>query len=59
MNLCLFFKKKIYAQKNLLTPQVRVRSGALTAKLVNMLKKNVDSLLLNYSEITIFFLKKN
>jgi len=59
MNLCLFFLKKIYAQKNLLTPQVRVRSGALTAKLVNMLKKNVDSLLLNYSEITIFFLKKN
>jgi hypothetical protein len=33
------FLKKIYAQKNLLTPQVRVRSGALTAKLVNMLKK--------------------
>jgi hypothetical protein len=33
------FFKKIYAQKNLLTPQVRVCSGALTAKLVNMLKK--------------------
>jgi len=53
-----FFKKKICAQKNLLTPQVRVRSGALTAKLVNMLKQNVDFLLLNYSEITFFSLKK-
>jgi hypothetical protein len=53
-----FFFKKICAQKNLLTPQVRVRSGALTAKLVNMLKQNVDFLLLNYSEITFFSLKK-